>query len=325
MTVSLLVSKYDRAKRFGEVADWTSHEDVGKSFGGRVLTEEEYRRVEDLYVSAVEGASVALGAGRFSLKNVILGSPAPSWMGGVCNGQVVDLPTALGLVRSMLRDGAISCVLDSDALRVSVEADFYLAFEFEGAEAVHVAELVERLGLYAVETAPFEADGDASPVFRAANADFWSEVRQKLDDAKFSSMLLQQWAFGPFGYCWHFLQEGGVQEVARSVGRNSLLVAFFGLNITWASRGSVLGVVSGLLEADDVETVLFGYLGGYGRVSSLKCGAGVAPPTPEELPPGDTFGVFRWPDEHYAAESVLEAVVPGEDGKIAAHWPADQY
>lgn len=325
MTVSLLVSKYDRARRSGEVADWTSYEDVGKCFGGRVLTEQEYRRVEDLYVSAVEDASISLGAGSFALKNVILGSPAPSWMGEVYNGQVVDLSMALDLVRSMLRDGSISCVLESDVLCVSVETDFYLAFQFEGGEAGHVAEQVEQLGLYAVETTPFDVDDDAPLVLRAADEDFWEEVRQKLDGARTSSMLLQQWAFGSYGYCWHFLEPGGVPEIAGSVGRHSLLVAFFGLNITWATRSAVPVVVSELLEADDVETVLFGYSGGRGRVSSLKCGAGVVPPTLEELPPGDTFGMFRWPDEYYPAESTLEAVVPDEDGNIIAQFPAGQY
>ncbi len=325
MTVSLLVSKYDRARRSGEVADWTSYEDVGKSFGGRVLTEEEYRRVEDIYVSVVEDASVALGAGSFALKNLILGSPVPAWMGEVYNGQVVDLPAALELVRSMLRDGSISCVLESDVFCVSVETDFYLAFELESEGAVRVAEQVEQLGLYAVETAPFEDDDDAPLVCRSADEEFWGEVRQKLNDAKSSAMLLQQWAFGSHGYCWHLLEEDGVQDIARSVGRNSLLVAFFGLNVTWASRDTVLAVVSGFLESDDVETVLFGYSGGYGRVRSLKCGAGVAPPTLEELPDADMFGVFRWPHEYYPAESIIEAVTPDENGKISGRFPAGQY
>ncbi|WP_327234757.1 hypothetical protein OG349_13005 [Streptomyces sp. NBC_01317] len=48
MTAFLLISKYDEARRRGEVDDWMSYDDIGASFDGRVLTAEEYQRTEDL-------------------------------------------------------------------------------------------------------------------------------------------------------------------------------------------------------------------------------------------------------------------------------------
>ncbi len=51
------VTKYDPARRDKRGAfigdDWTSISDIGRSFGGVLLTREEYLRSEGLYVEAV--------------------------------------------------------------------------------------------------------------------------------------------------------------------------------------------------------------------------------------------------------------------------------
>jgi hypothetical protein len=41
------VSKYDPCLRDQSRPEWTSVSDIGRSFAGAVLTQEEYRRVED--------------------------------------------------------------------------------------------------------------------------------------------------------------------------------------------------------------------------------------------------------------------------------------
>jgi hypothetical protein len=50
------VTKYDPAHRDARGAytrdEWTAVSDIGRAFGGVVLTEPEYRRVEDAYVTA---------------------------------------------------------------------------------------------------------------------------------------------------------------------------------------------------------------------------------------------------------------------------------
>jgi hypothetical protein len=50
------VTKYDPARRDARGAytrkEWTSFGDIGRTFGGQILTLGEYRRVEDAYVSA---------------------------------------------------------------------------------------------------------------------------------------------------------------------------------------------------------------------------------------------------------------------------------
>ena len=49
------ITKYDPSLRDDQgafvVPDWTSHSDIGDTFGGRVLTEQQYARVESAYVA----------------------------------------------------------------------------------------------------------------------------------------------------------------------------------------------------------------------------------------------------------------------------------
>ena len=51
------VTKYNPALRDARGAyiadEWTSVKDIGRAFGGVVLTDSEYRRVEEAYVSSV--------------------------------------------------------------------------------------------------------------------------------------------------------------------------------------------------------------------------------------------------------------------------------
>lgn len=321
MTVCFLISKYDEARRAGRVADWTSYEDIGRSFHGRVLTVEEYRRTEDLYISAVESLADAVSADRFELRNVILNEPAPSWLGDVYDGKLVDLRTALLLVRSMLRNGLISCVLESrDVLRIGVETDFYLSVEIQQDAVEHLTN-VERLGLHAVQVACWaEDDGDTPIVSRPADSEFWAEVTESARAAR-STMVLERWARGSYGYRWYLVENGDPLPVTGWVRPQSLVTAFFDLKIRWVSRSGLIRSV-GSAMVEDLPVVIFARSPSGGALETLTCGEGVALPSESELPVGGEFGFFVWPDEEASNSRLSQAVVPGHGGRIVARWPS---
>lgn len=317
MTICFLISKYDGARRSGSVDDWTSYEDIGKSFNGRALTAEEYHRVEDVYVLAVESVANAVGVDRLELRNVILNQPAPSWLGHVYDGRVVDLKTALLLVRAMLRDGWISCSLESsDILRVGVVTDFYLSVEIQPSAIGSLAS-VERLGLYPVQVDCWSEDGDVPLVSRLADDWFWEEVAAGAAVARSAMVVLERWAEGFCGHRWFLVEDENLASVATSVRSQSLVTAFFSPRIRWASRSDIRRAVSSPV-VDDSPVVIFARSAGGDALDALTCGEGIALPSEAELPAGDELGFFVWPDED---APLVRAVVPGEDGRTIARWP----
>ncbi|MFJ2650996.1 hypothetical protein ACIO1C_30285 [Streptomyces sp. NPDC087420] len=317
MTVFLLISKYDKSRRDGEVDDWTSYDDIGAAFGGRILTAEEYQRTEDLYISAVELLAKAVGVDRFVLRHVFLNVPEPSWLGEMYDGRVVDLAAGLRLLRESLRDGTTSALLESgDVLRVAVDADFCLSVQIQESALESLAE-IEKMGLYPLRV-PCWAEEEEPAVSRPTDGRFWADVTARAAVDSTPTLILERQAQGTYGHRWYLVEDGGLPSVAGSVRRQSLVTAFFGVEIRWAARNALLRAVETLWGADDDPRVVIFLRSDEGPLRTLTCGEGVPLPSGAELPPGDEFGFFLWPDEGVA---FTQAVVPGEDGRIAARWP----
>ncbi|MEV0039083.1 hypothetical protein [Streptomyces sp. NPDC050804] len=317
-TVCLLISKYDEARRRGEVDDWTSYDDIGASFNGCVLTAEEYQRAEDRYIAAANLLARAVGTDRFILRHVFLPQPAPSWLGEVYDGRTVGLETALRLLRENLRGGSPSVLLESGQLQIAVETDFYLSARIPESAIGALVE-IEKMGLYPIRV-PWEQD-EEQPVSRPADDRFWAEVatRAASTEGRTRTLVLERWAHGDHGHRWYLVGEGGLPSVARSVRSQSLVTAFFDAEIRWAPRGEIARAVDLLRADNDDPCVVVFPLSGSGALRTLTCGEGTPLPGEAELPPGSEFGFFVWPYEDVV---FTQAVVPGEDGRIVAEWPA---
>ncbi|MFE7455793.1 hypothetical protein [Streptomyces sp. NPDC057554] len=310
MTLCFLVSKYDQPRRSGLIADWTSFEDVGKSFNGEVLTAAEYQRVEDSYISAVAYLADAMQADRFELRNLVLNEPPPAWLGAVYDGYSVDRHTALRLLRWMLRHGLISCTLTSgDTLRVAVETDFYLSVEIQP-DAVDSLDEVKRLGLHVVSVPYGEEESDATAaVSRPADGEFWEEVAQSVRMSRGTAAILERWADGSYGYRWHPILDEDLSIISRSVRPHSLVTAYLDANAQWISRQNLLPAIESATMAEELPVVIFSRsIGGFSP-EILVCREGVDPPTEAEVPPGDDFGFFLWPDDDSTS---IQAAVPGD-------------
>jgi hypothetical protein len=92
------VTKYDPSLHGGPgggytADEWTSFSDIGKSFGGVVLAEEEYLRVEELYLGAVRLAAEVSGVSRLQVRDL-------EGEGELTDLHWVELPEALEIVIS---------------------------------------------------------------------------------------------------------------------------------------------------------------------------------------------------------------------------------
>ncbi|MGQ4361724.1 hypothetical protein [Streptomyces sp. SAS_272] len=310
MTLCFLVSKYDESRRSGRIADWSSFGDIGKSFNGEVLTAAEYQRVEDLYISAVESLADAIQADRFKLRNLVLNEPQPPWLGVIYEGRSVERRTALRLFRRMLRHGLISCTLESgDALRVTVETDFYISVEIQP-EAVHCLEEVKRLGLHLVSVSCGEEERDATTVvYRPADGKFWEEVAHGIKLSRGATAILERWAEGCYGYRWHLISDGDFSIIARSVRPYSLVTAYLDVNVQWASRRDLVPEIASAVMAEALPVVIFSRSIGEIAPEILVIKEGGDLPTEADVPPGDDFGFFLWPADDSTS---IQAVVRGD-------------
>lgn len=157
------VTKYDPAHRdrWGAYTrdEWTSVSDIGRAFGGQVLTEAEYQRVEDAYAAAVaaflreaEVSSLAIGG----LENYG-GVPLP-----FAEGSPVGRAQVGEVVRRVLRE-KFWCRLEGAGAFIHVGYDYYMYVGVP--RACPAAEsLVRDLGLF-VEPfrSPYHAIRQAEP------------------------------------------------------------------------------------------------------------------------------------------------------------------
>ncbi|MFD6416237.1 hypothetical protein [Streptomyces sp. NPDC060194] len=310
------LSKYDDARRSGEVDDWTDHSDIGQSFDGTVLTEEEYQRVEDLYIDAVDVLAEAVGADRFALVSLYPGEPTPAWLGEVYEGRVVDRRSALRFLRATLRGASFHGVLRSRELEVFAGFDYYLHVS-TSQRAERVLGTVEEMGLY---PRPFtdEEPEDEPHVSRPADDRFWSDAAIRADEAP--ALVLERWAArgGEYGERWFLAAGGDFAPVAASVRRHSMVAVFSGVRIGWAPRDEVARTLDALdADGEDPRIVVFPRPEGT-ALRTMECGEGEPVPTAAELPEGSEFGYFVRPAEDLAC---VQAVWPGEDGRIVGEWP----
>ena len=147
------VTKYDPAYRDARGAftrdEWTSSSDIGRSFAGVVLTEAEYRRVEDAYAAVAVGFLRDAGVVGLVVTDVERRGdrPVPFAAGAVLG--LAEIDTA---VRHLLRD-EFWCRLEGEDAFIHVGWDYYM---FVGVPRLcpGAEEAARRLGLF-VE--PFES------------------------------------------------------------------------------------------------------------------------------------------------------------------------
>ncbi len=118
------VTKYDPALRDGDAytqGEWTAYSDIGRPFGGVVLTSDQYQRVEDAYVAAAldflreAGVSALLAIG---LENGG-GSPA-----SLIEGSMLSLEQLGDAIPRLLRE-EFWCRLEGSGAFVHVGYDYY--------------------------------------------------------------------------------------------------------------------------------------------------------------------------------------------------------
>jgi len=130
------------------VSEWTSIKDIGRTFGGVVLTEHEYRRVEQAYIDSAlaflrEGGLTALTVeGLENHKRVAA---------NVKEGSVLSVEQAGDVIRQMLRE-EFWCRLEAREGFVHCGWDYYMYVGVPHRCAA-AEQLAENLGLYTEEVA----------------------------------------------------------------------------------------------------------------------------------------------------------------------------
>ncbi len=152
------VTRYDPARRDAQGRyvhpDWTSIADVGRSFGGEVLTFGAYLRVESAYVDTVVAFHAEQGSPALFARAVEPGPPAPPALRGEAlpappaEGAVVEPAQLPMLVRSCLRE-LFWCRVEALDGACSVHFGYDLYLYLAGrSEAPRTRALARGLGLF---------------------------------------------------------------------------------------------------------------------------------------------------------------------------------
>jgi small subunit ribosomal protein S1 len=205
------VVKYDAARRFGEVDDWTSIDDIGCEFEGVVLTEAEYLRVEQVHLGTVRDAAAASGVDHFEIRE-----PQAAETTAYHDGAVVDVDEALEILRGILREDGFDCRLEAPGrMYVHVGWDYYM---YVGS-CVPCAKTLASHGLHVDElTSLRDVEGDVQVEHRPADEAFWREAA-----GGGPALLAERW--GGTSARWHRLIPSTVDAVrSRLVPRAVLAV-----------------------------------------------------------------------------------------------------
>lgn len=152
------VTKYDPALRDSSGAytrdEWTSVSDIGRSFGGVVLTREAYRRVEDAYFEAALAFLREAAVATLTVRGL-----EGSGDSEVREGEVLTLDQAGELLRRLLRE-ELWCRLEGESSFLHVGYDYYMYIGVPRPCPAAQA-LARRLGLH-VEPfqSPYREDAD---------------------------------------------------------------------------------------------------------------------------------------------------------------------
>ncbi|WP_433420937.1 hypothetical protein ACQP1V_09290 [Microtetraspora malaysiensis] len=232
------MTKYDPRLRDASGAfvgdDWTSICEIGQTFDGRVLTRRRYEQVESAYLMAVELFAQESGITELvvrtpGLHGISSGRLLPGYGPEVSNlsaeefydGRVVSLAAGLELVRAMLREDGVWCLLEAEGrFSLAVGWDYYLYVSshrpcFQAVDRVH------GLGLFVDEgfTSPYDLDLEDPVPYRPADEGFWAEVELLASRTNGEVALLEMWAYN--AWCWHLVTPG--DGIARSVPRSDLV------------------------------------------------------------------------------------------------------
>lgn len=100
--------------------------DIGKSFGGTVLSESEYLRVESLYLAAIREFAEESGVDGLTVHGLEIYEESP-WWGRLREGDFLPLDLMIELVRSIIREDSIWCMMGSvDSFFVHIASDYYI-------------------------------------------------------------------------------------------------------------------------------------------------------------------------------------------------------
>jgi hypothetical protein len=118
------VTKYDPARRDVSGAyptdDWTSHSDIGRSFGGHTLTEERYVAVENAYLESAVAFLKEAGVRELAVVGL---ENAGAHVGSLPEGTVIPVERLPAVLRSLLRE-EYWCKLESKSAFVHVGWDY---------------------------------------------------------------------------------------------------------------------------------------------------------------------------------------------------------
>ncbi|MFJ8825529.1 hypothetical protein ACIREE_27645 [Streptomyces sp. NPDC102467] len=323
---SVVLCKYDEARRRGDIDDWTDHSDIGESFDGRVLTAEEYQRTEDRYIAAADILAGAAGASHFILRNVFLHSPPPAWLGEVYEGRIVDKTSALRMLRGHMSGDAPAAWFESEEMCMMMGFDFYMHVQIPEHALSSLAK-IEEMGLFVLGDEE-QDEVEEALVSRRADGAFWTEVAEELaarssaQRQEARTLVVERWAGGKLGHRLWLVTADDLSSVAASVKHQTLISAFLDLEIHATSRGQVARAVEDARRShsdnDSADVVIFP-LAGDRELRTVTVEWDAPLPDDDGLPPGQEFGVFLWPAEDAVR---LEAVMPGDDGSVTARWVA---
>ena len=141
------VTKYNPAHRNGQGAyernEWTAASDIGQAFGGVVLTEPEYQRVEDAYITAAVAFLREAGIEALSVAGLENSAGLPL---AIADGSSLRLVEVGEVLRRLLRE-EFWCRLECARAFVHVGYDYYMYIGVPVACSGAIA-LARQLGLF---------------------------------------------------------------------------------------------------------------------------------------------------------------------------------
>ncbi|MFE6864984.1 hypothetical protein ACFVFS_00340 [Kitasatospora sp. NPDC057692] len=141
------VVKYTEDERTGAAPAWTAISDIGRSFGGEVLTEPVYRAMEESYLAAVRRFAAVDRVTALRVEGLEIYPESPWWQ-RVADGDRLPLDEALELVRSVLREDYVWCQFYGDGdFFVHISYDYYMYLGVSGPPEQAVLE-TRASGLY---------------------------------------------------------------------------------------------------------------------------------------------------------------------------------
>ncbi|MER5624017.1 hypothetical protein ABT061_23575 [Streptosporangium sp. NPDC002544] len=336
------VTKYDPRLRDDRGVftgnDWTSIGEIGEVFDGQVLTRERYEQVESAYLKAVELFAQESGITRLAVRtpgiwrDISSGrllpdyGPAASELSSedFYDGREVPLAVALELVRAMLREDGVWCLLEAEG-RFGIAAgwDYYL-YVSTHRPCSQAIDQVRRLGLFVDEnhTSPYELNLNDSEPHRPADEEFWAEVELLAARTGGELPLLEMWAGNTWR--WHLVTPGdGIVQVRTELRPRALVTAFIGAPVAvndngmaeiagharrLLDEGSEVAGVMCLIEDKDTGRLRHDYLLDDDGLTAWL----------EAAREAGRCGVY--PADAVDQPGALAAVLPDEDGIVRARW-----